>query len=117
MSSFTLKPGLSAVFLPGAGRVAPGIVVTGEQFRRFVPQFLVEAPKPPVAPQALSASKPVTVTPPPAIVPDAPVVVSVAPAAEAVAPVSAPAAPTVAPTTTPAVASTDKKKEKKDKRG
>lgn len=45
MGNFTLKPGASAVFLPGAGRVLPGVVLSGEQFRRFVPQFLVEMPE------------------------------------------------------------------------
>lgn len=42
MSNYKLKPGLSSVFLPGAGKVTVKTVLTGEQYQRFVPQFLVE---------------------------------------------------------------------------
>ena len=42
MASFTLKSGLSAAFLPGVGRVTVGMVLVGEQYRKFSPALLVE---------------------------------------------------------------------------
>jgi hypothetical protein len=45
MSKFKLKPGLLAMFLPGIGKLGPEGFVEGEQYQRFVPQFLVEVPE------------------------------------------------------------------------
>src|SRR4051812_16141946 len=81
MDRFILKAGLSVVFLPGIGRVAANQVLEGEQFRRFVPLFLVEAPVavipanppdviiPPAPPEPPPAIAPVTLpeVPPPAV--------------------------------------------------
>jgi hypothetical protein len=76
MSNYKLKPGLTSVFLPGAGKVTTKTVLTGEQYQRFVPQFLVEAPE----------TSPVTggaVSPPPVAVPTLTPAVAPVPVAEA----------------------------------
>jgi len=77
MSSYKLKPGLSSVFLPGAGKVTTKTVLTGEQYHRFVPQFLVEALEEvvlaPAAPFAVFVPEPVVPAPAPEPVVPAPV--------------------------------------------
>lgn len=50
MPCFKLNPEAGMVFLPGHGRVKPGDVLMGEQFRRFVPHLLTEVPEPPPSP-------------------------------------------------------------------
>lgn len=65
---YVLKPGLNALFLPGVGRVSPGQVLEGEQYARFVPNFLALAPG--TAAEAIPDPKLATVTPiTPAVVP------------------------------------------------
>jgi len=60
MPRFKLNPKAGMVFLPGHGRVKPGDVLVGEQFRRFTPNLLVEVPDPPKDPpvEVKAASKP-----------------------------------------------------------
>lgn len=77
MSKFALKPGLSLALLPMAGKVAPGMILEGDQYRKFVPQFLVEV----VDLGAATPAEPEKKSPPPVIVPPPP------------APAPAPAAP------------------------
>jgi hypothetical protein len=122
MSNFTLKPGLTSVFLPGVGRVPPGRVLEGDQYRRFVPAFLVEvvgtaAPAP--AP-TLKAVKPAVSSPPsPAPVPEPKA--SEAPQAPkaSTVPVAPESPPTVAPGIIPPApaASVKAEKDKKKKKG
>ena len=70
--AFKLKDGNAQVFLPGVGRVRPGVTLMGEQYRRFADQgLLVEVPDPPPKP-ALEAPKPsakpmVEIPPPPRV--------------------------------------------------
>lgn len=130
MGNFTLKPGASAVFLPGAGRVLPGVVLSGEQFRRFVPQFLVEMPEAQVETKAAAAHPPAVIhlaAAPKEVPPPAP------PSQEAAAPVpsepvkkpapSAPAAkpapespPAEAPAIMPSAGSESARREKSQKK-
>jgi hypothetical protein len=79
MASFTLKSGVSAAFFTGVGRVVAGQILTGEEFRRFVPAILVETATAEVvaAPVAsviteVRPAAPVQAAPPvPAVVPEA----------------------------------------------
>jgi hypothetical protein len=48
MSSFRLKAGTHVAYLPVIGRVAPDRILYGEEFRRYVPQVLVEIHEEPV---------------------------------------------------------------------
>jgi len=50
MASFKLNPQAGMVFLPGHGRVKPGDVLVGDQYRQFTPNLLVEVPDAPPAP-------------------------------------------------------------------
>jgi hypothetical protein len=74
MPRFKLNPEAGMVFVPGHGRVKPGDILMGEQYRRFTPNLLVEVPDPPPAPpmetrvvkpkpKPLEAPKPVTKMP------------------------------------------------------
>lgn len=47
MASFKANPESGSVFLPGHGRVRPGEILMGEQWRKFAPGLLVEVPDPP----------------------------------------------------------------------
>lgn len=91
MSSYKLKPGLSSVFLPGAGKVTTKTILTGEQYQRFVPQFLVEV----LEEVVLAPAAPFAV-----FVPES--VVAPAPAPEPVVPAPVPASePVVVPEPAP----------------
>jgi len=50
MASFKLNPEAGMVFIPGHGRVRPGDVFMGENYRRYAPNLLVEVPDAPPAP-------------------------------------------------------------------
>jgi hypothetical protein len=47
MASFKANPAAGSVFLPGHGRVRPGEILMGEEWRKFAPGLLVEVPDPP----------------------------------------------------------------------
>jgi len=47
MASFKANLESGSVFLPGHGRVRPGEILMGEQWRKFAPGLLVEVPDPP----------------------------------------------------------------------
>jgi hypothetical protein len=115
MSSFTLKPGLTTVFLPGAGRVQVGATLVGEQFRRFVPLFLVEIPETKAAPVAVAAVKPTPAPKVPTPKEPEPVLAPVEPPASVDAPKSPPAeAPAIiAPAPSAPVRPVEKEKKKK----
>lgn len=61
MAKFKLNPQLTLTYLPGIGKMDGARVVEGEQFRKFVPAFLVEIPEPVAvkAPQVVKFQKPV----------------------------------------------------------
>ena len=109
MSSYSLKPGLTQVFLPGVGRVTPGMTITGDNLQRFVPQFLVEVVE--VAPAVI-----ILPVPEPEPEPEPVVAPKVVPAPKASAPV--PESPkTEAPANMrPTVSEPIRPKEKKEKK-
>lgn len=123
MSSFTLKPGLTTVFLPGTGRVQVGSTLVGEQFRRFVPSFLVEIPEtkaPPVAEVAAVVAERVKPTPAPkAPTPKEPepVLAPIEPLVSADAPKSPPAEAPAIISPAPSAPVRPVEKEKKKKKG
>ena len=109
MSSYSLKPGLTQVFLPGVGRVTPWMTITGDNLQRFVPQFLVEVVE--VAPVVITLPEPEP-EPEPVVAP------KVVPAPKASAPAPVPESPkTEAPANMrPTVSEPIRPKEKKEKK-